>query len=87
MTTTMFAPSRLSAASEYGLSLDGFAHQTLLHPAFSIRSIFDFPNPYERPMFYVGVYALIGALNALVSVTATAVQYTGALRASRVLFR
>ncbi|KAE9406993.1 hypothetical protein BT96DRAFT_963262 [Gymnopus androsaceus JB14] len=83
------APLRLSVASEHGLSLDGFVHQTLpaYTPTFSVRSIFDWPSAYERPMFYVAVYALIGAVNAIVSVTAAGVQYTGALRASRILFK
>lgn len=83
------APLRLSVASEHGLSLDGFVHQTLpaYTPTFSVRSIFDWPSAYERPMFYVAVYALIGVVNAIVSVTAAGVQYTGALRASRILFK
>ncbi|KAJ3842758.1 hypothetical protein EV361DRAFT_888642 [Lentinula raphanica] len=84
-----FAPIHLSGASEHGLSIDGFAHQTTPSslPMFSIRTAFNFPNVHEHPMFYVGVYAGIGVLNALVSVIATAVQYTGALRASRILFK
>ncbi|KAJ4488293.1 ABC transporter type 1, transmembrane domain-containing protein [Lentinula aciculospora] len=84
-----FAPVRLSAASEHGLSLDGFAHQSTPSPPsmFPTQTIFNFPSVYEHPLFYVGVYAGIGVLNALVSVIATAVQYTGALRASRILFK
>ncbi|KAJ3937406.1 MAG: hypothetical protein NXY57DRAFT_981367 [Lentinula lateritia] len=84
-----FAPMHLSAAPEHGLSLDGFAHQASpSSPAmFSTRIAFNLPSVYENPMFYVGVYAAIGVLNALLSVIATAIQYTGALRASRILFR
>ncbi|GAW07489.1 multidrug resistance-associated ABC transporter [Lentinula edodes] len=84
-----FAPMHLSAASEHGLSLDGFAHQASpSSPAmFSTRIAFNLPSVYDNPMFYVGVYAAIGVLNALLSVIATAIQYTGALRASRILFR
>lgn len=84
-----FVPLRISAASEHGLSLDGFAHQAAPSslPMFSVKSIFDLPSVFEHPMFYVGVYAGIGVLNALVSVIASAVQYTGALRASRILFK
>ncbi|KAF9070335.1 multidrug resistance-associated ABC transporter [Rhodocollybia butyracea] len=89
-TTPMnFVPLRMSAIPEHGLSLDGFGHHTApLSPSiFSVQSIFDLPNVFEHPMFYVGVYAGIGVINALVSVLAAAVQYTGALRASRILFK
>ncbi|KAJ3788774.1 hypothetical protein GGU10DRAFT_384717 [Lentinula aff. detonsa] len=89
ITMMHLAPMHLSAVSEHGLSLDGFAHQTTPSspPMFTTRATFNFPNAHEHPMFYVGVYAGIGVLNALVSVIATAVQYTGALRASRILFK
>ncbi|KAH7927022.1 P-loop containing nucleoside triphosphate hydrolase protein [Leucogyrophana mollusca] len=46
-----------------------------------------FPNAYEHPLFYVAVYGAIGLTTALVSVTSTFVQYTGALRASRSMFK
>jgi ABC-type multidrug transport system fused ATPase/permease subunit len=45
------------------------------------------PSAREHPLFYVGVYAAIGLSTALVSVLSTATQYTGALRASRILFK
>lgn len=38
-------------------------------------------------MFYVGIYAAIGIANALASVLSVIAQYTGALRASRILFK
>jgi hypothetical protein len=41
----------------------------------------------EHPMFYVAIYAAIGLSGALVSVFSVTAQYTGALRASRVLFK
>jgi hypothetical protein len=44
------------------------------------------PDAVQHPMFYVGIYAAIG-LGALVNVSSVAAQYTGALRASRILFR
>ncbi|KAK0184808.1 hypothetical protein F5146DRAFT_1073739 [Armillaria mellea] len=40
----------------------------------------------EHPLFYVGVYAAIGIGGAIVSVMSTTAQFTGALRASRILF-
>ena len=45
------------------------------------------PNVHEHPLFYVGVYAAIGITAALASTTSTVTQYTGALRASRLLFK
>ena len=48
---------------------------------------FDIPDANENPLFYVGVYGAIGLTTAIVSILSTAVQYTGALRASRLIFR
>ncbi|KAJ7182029.1 hypothetical protein C8R46DRAFT_1186867 [Mycena filopes] len=47
---------------------------------------FDIQWP-DAPLFYVGVYAAIGLATAFVSFCSVAAQYTGALRASRLLFR
>lgn len=47
----------------------------------------NWPDPSEHPLFYVGIYAAIGLANVLVNVLAITAQYTGALRASRVLFK
>ncbi|KAF8273971.1 multidrug resistance-associated ABC transporter [Lactarius quietus] len=41
----------------------------------------------EHPLFYIGVYAAVGIGSAVVGVLSAIVQYTGALRASRVLFK
>ncbi|KAJ7080949.1 multidrug resistance-associated ABC transporter [Mycena belliarum] len=45
------------------------------------------PSAAEHPLFYVGVYAAIGLTTAFVSLCSVAAQYTGALRASRILFK
>ncbi|KAJ7843057.1 hypothetical protein B0H14DRAFT_2359165 [Mycena olivaceomarginata] len=45
------------------------------------------PSASERPMFYVGVYAALGMLGVVLQLTSAALQYTGALRASRILFK
>ncbi|KAG2143718.1 hypothetical protein DEU56DRAFT_792331 [Suillus clintonianus] len=45
------------------------------------------PDVHEHPLFYVGVYALIGFATAAVSILSTAIQYNGALKASRSIFR
>jgi len=44
------------------------------------------PSANEHPLFYIGVYAALGLGAAFVGVLSAIVQYTGALRASRVLF-
>ena len=44
------------------------------------------PDAKLHPMFYVGVFALIGIASMLTSVLTIITQYTGALRASRQLF-
>lgn len=45
------------------------------------------PSAHDRPLFYVGVYALIGLSTVLVNVSSTSTQFVGALRASRLLFK
>ncbi|PPQ62804.1 hypothetical protein CVT24_000498 [Panaeolus cyanescens] len=48
---------------------------------------YELPSPLEYPLFYVAIYAAIGLANALTSVLSVTTQYTGALRASRILFK
>ncbi|KAI0065886.1 multidrug resistance-associated ABC transporter [Artomyces pyxidatus] len=48
---------------------------------------FSLPPAQERPLFYISVYAAIGLSSALVGILSSLTQYTGALRASRVLFK
>lgn len=48
---------------------------------------FTLPDANEDPLFYVGVYGMIGFATALISILSMVVQYTGALRASRLIFR
>ena len=45
------------------------------------------PSAKEHPLFYVGVYSALGLGSAFLCVVATIVEYAGALRASRVLFK
>lgn len=47
---------------------------------------FNLPSAREHPLFYISVYAAVGIGSAFVGVLSAIVQYTGALRASRVLF-
>ncbi|KAF8836435.1 P-loop containing nucleoside triphosphate hydrolase protein [Paxillus ammoniavirescens] len=48
---------------------------------------FNLPDANEHPLFYVSIYGAIGLATALVSILSTTVQYTGALKASRSIFR
>lgn len=53
----------------------------------ALRDMEDHSSPaQENPLFYVSVYAVIGFLTVAVRITWTAMQYTGALYASRTLF-
>ncbi|KIM37758.1 hypothetical protein M413DRAFT_448273 [Hebeloma cylindrosporum] len=47
----------------------------------------NWPPASEHPLFYIGIYAAIGLASALCSVLSVTAQYTGALRASRILFK
>ncbi|THH08106.1 hypothetical protein EW145_g2928 [Phellinidium pouzarii] len=63
-------------------------HFTHIHQDFSAVGLKDhLPSAYEHPLFYVGVYAAIGLFTVVISITSVATQYTGALRASRILFK
>ncbi|GBE87310.1 ATP-dependent bile acid permease [Sparassis crispa] len=46
----------------------------------------NWPPAQQHPFFYVGIYLAITLSTGLVNITAVITQYTGALRASRVLF-
>ncbi|KAI5116711.1 hypothetical protein M0805_003223 [Coniferiporia weirii] len=64
-------------------------HQfTHIHQDFGTAGLEDYlPPVHEKPLFYVGIYALIGFSTVLISITSVVTQYTGALRASRLLFK
>ncbi|EGN91771.1 hypothetical protein SERLA73DRAFT_157398 [Serpula lacrymans var. lacrymans S7.3] len=53
-------------------------------PSSSVNTL---PSAGEHPLFYVGIYAAIGLATAIASITSVTVQYTGALRASRIIFK
>jgi hypothetical protein len=50
-------------------------------------AIMTLPSAQDHPLFYVGIYSLIGLATAVVTVLSIIVMYVGALRASRLLFR
>ena len=77
---------------------EGYEHQfglAALQPNHMFKSNFvaatmtsiELPSPYVHPIFYVLVYSAIGLGVALISVAGNLVQLTGALRASRKLFK
>lgn len=79
-----------SALKENEASMHGPYHDTTLssNPLIYTQSLwFTLPDANEHPLFYVGVYGAIGMATAVVGILASAVQYTGALRASRTLFK
>lgn len=82
----MYAPEHeipLDAASPYL-----HAYHTDHHALSQVHGLrFEWPRAQERPFFYIGVYAAITLGAATVNIIAAAAQYTGALRASRVLFK
>ena len=45
------------------------------------------PHAQDHPFVYIGIYAAICLGSAFVNITGVVTQYTGALRASRVLFK
>lgn len=61
-------------------------HWRFVQPS-SNASIASLPRAQDHPLFYVGVYALIGLATGAVNVLSIIVMFTGALRASRLLFR
>lgn len=78
-------------SSNQQISLDGMnpihVHANPHHLLFAQKLGVQLPSAYKHPLFYVGIYAAIGVGNALVEILGIIAQYTGALRASRRLFR
>ncbi|KAK0200579.1 hypothetical protein DFS33DRAFT_1362775 [Desarmillaria ectypa] len=89
--TSIFYSNRAFSAPEHEIVFDGHI-QSHIHnfhnapPSVSLARP-NLPDAREHPLFYVGVYAAIGIGGALVSVMSTTAQFTGALRASRILFK
>ncbi|KDR78080.1 hypothetical protein GALMADRAFT_224469 [Galerina marginata CBS 339.88] len=93
-TAPAFYEFRSFATMEHELPMDGHAmhyhhfhtYRTLVTvptDLFGIR----LPDANDQPLFYIAIYASIGLASALAGVLSVTVQYTGALRASRILFR
>ncbi|KAF7321054.1 hypothetical protein HMN09_00192800 [Mycena chlorophos] len=91
--TSVFGGYRAFGLVDYEIPMDvsHFSHAGMatyeLHPTTSGFFDHQWPNASEHPLFYVGVYAAIGFSSALVTILSAVAQITGALRASRLLFK
>jgi ABC-type multidrug transport system fused ATPase/permease subunit len=92
-TTTVLYTFKSFATPEHELLMDGpLLSHLQSSPISHVPTIQGFlgvnwPDANEFPLFYVGVYAGIGLAVAITSIFSMIVQYTGALRASRLLFK
>ena len=81
---------RAYAESQHVLDdgLAHFHHTTAMHaPTLPFTTMeIKFPPAQEHPYFYIGIYAAISLSTGLVNILGVITQYTGALRASRILF-
>ncbi|KZP25984.1 hypothetical protein FIBSPDRAFT_918282 [Athelia psychrophila] len=79
------------SAAEHQLALGGSLsnhhYQHFLRPTDVSTTDYNLPRAQDNPLFYVGIYTMIGFMAAATSILSTIVQYTGALRASRLLFK
>ncbi|PFH46615.1 hypothetical protein AMATHDRAFT_154310 [Amanita thiersii Skay4041] len=76
--------------SEQGIPHYGYAYHAHQQPLFQrVKGTFsiDWPAASQHPLFYVGIFAAIGIINSFTHVFAVTTQYTGALRASHILFK
>jgi hypothetical protein len=80
------------AIEQQVVTMDGLlGSHYLTHTIHGLQSfsapITGLPSAIEHPLFYIGVYSALGLGSAFLGVLAAIVQYTGALRASKVLFK
>jgi hypothetical protein len=81
------------ASQEHQHTMDDYSlhhlHLATYQTVPTTKGIFNinWPNAAEHPLFYISIYAAIGLASGLASVLSVTAQYTGALRASRLLFR
>ncbi|KAF9442983.1 hypothetical protein P691DRAFT_713861, partial [Macrolepiota fuliginosa MF-IS2] len=63
-----------------------YTYRSMPKFGFGISGI-NWPDAASHPYFYIGIYAVIGLSASLVNVLSISAQFTGALRASRILFK
>ncbi|KAI1792466.1 multidrug resistance-associated ABC transporter [Ganoderma leucocontextum] len=68
--------------------LSHFHHTTMVHtPTIPYTALeITFPRAQEHPYFYIGIYTAIALSTGIINILGVITQYTGALRASRILF-
>ncbi|KAJ7054741.1 hypothetical protein C8F01DRAFT_1221334 [Mycena amicta] len=87
----MYSLYRSSSYSAYKFPIDA-AHSLRFttcepHPSTTGSLDIQWPSASEHPLFYVGIYATIGFTSAFISISLSVIQISGALRASRLLFK
>ncbi|KAF7362389.1 hypothetical protein MVEN_00585800 [Mycena venus] len=88
--STLYGGYRSFMGHEYEIPMDGQIsrfHTYKLHSSTTGFLNINWPSAIEHPLFYVGIYAAIGLVTAFVSICSTIARITGALRASRKLFK
>lgn len=82
------------AAIEHEIPMDGYPSSHYQHTYQSLPKSLSldvwkihWPDAMSHPYFYIGIYAAIGCASALTTILSVIAQYTGALRASRILFK
>ncbi|KAJ7869653.1 multidrug resistance-associated ABC transporter [Mycena leptocephala] len=70
-----------------GFILAKSTRETIANSSLATAPPSGFPAAQDQPMFYIGIYALIGVLVTTSTVIFTGIQFWGGLRASRLLFR
>ncbi|KAF7362379.1 hypothetical protein MVEN_00584800 [Mycena venus] len=88
--SALYSGYRSFMGPEYEIPMDGQIsrfHSYELRPSTTGFLNINWPSAIEHPLFYVGVYAAIGLTTAFVSICSSVAQITGALRASRKLFK
>ncbi|KAF7297249.1 hypothetical protein MIND_00958000 [Mycena indigotica] len=88
--STIYGAYRSFGHAEYEIPMDvshfsSFSYEP--HPSTTGFFNGQWPSAAEHPLFYVGIYAAIGFTSALVTICSSVAQITGALRASRLLFK
>ncbi|KAJ7057932.1 hypothetical protein C8F01DRAFT_1255822 [Mycena amicta] len=89
--SAIFGMYRSCTYSEYEIPMDAahFSRFSTYEPHPSTTGFLDiqWPSASEHPLFYVGIYAAIGFTSAFITICSSVAQITGALRASRLLFK
>jgi hypothetical protein len=86
-TFTSFAAAENQFASD-GSTLPYYPHHALQSiQSSSNMTIANLPRAQDHPLFYVGIYTLIGLATGFTNILSIITQFLGALRASRLLFK